>query len=606
MSTRANRPFAQEDVSTALVSDTADVEQIPVEGGETFPKEEKNEPYQGEEDGGQDKNGVHSEGKGEQDRSFEHVKERMEQDELVGMAVREKNDVPERNPDSEMKREDEGSEASSDEDTEAPPVSPSILEGKVKLALMAGEERPKDNCPYCNTPEGDYNDIVVLYGDIKPSFIEDMMEHSWWRTGNVLYRPRQQSVCCPSYTLRTDVREFKFTKSHRRVMRRFAEFLANGSPQWLPVDTGTSEHCDKDTSGFYLYDDNVMHHDSGSHGSNVSNNATAGQDSNGLSKVGQKRTHPVSPGKGPDPAKKPCRKAKEIRRERRESKGLPSNSRAPKQEHHKEGLSLREMVLQEQQLVAPKHRLEVELHPVKPPSQKLEDTKEESYQLYEKFQDKIHPGKIRFKDYSQFLWGFCDSCMTNVDDGETLLGTFHQQYYLDGKLVAVSIIDILPHYFVSIYLYYDPDIRFIQPGVYTILRELDFVQELHKKQPSLHYYDLGYYNTLSPKVSYKGQFKPAQVLCPFTLHWCDLDVVRNRLQPHVCARLSDQPRYADGKDEDTRRTEVIRDSIIMFGSNILKFSTLPRMFRDIFMDKMEVLYKQTSPEMMDKLIIVIT
>ena len=498
-------------------------------------------------------------------------------------------------------REKESS-SSEDEDDEIPPVSPSVLEGKVKLTVMPGEERPKDNCPYCDTPEGDYNDIVMLYGDIQPSFIEDMMEHSWWRTGNVLYRPRQQSVCCPSYTMRANVNEFKFTKAHRKIMRKVAQFLAKGDPRWPPKPL---EPVDEVGDDHLTPDNNIAENDSDGRNDNIPSNEISHLGNEESSHRGTKRSHPVSPGKGPDPAKKPCRKAKEIRKENRRAKGSPSKNQPVKGQQM--GKSLREMVMEEQELIDPKHRLEVELHPVKPPSQKLEDTKQESYQLYERFQDKIHPGKIRFKDYSQFLWGFCDSCMTNVDDGEQLLGTFHQQYYLDGKLVAVSIIDILPHYFVSIYLYYDPDIRFIQPGIYTILRELDFVHELQKKQPSLCYYDLGYYNIWSPKVSYKGNFKPAQLLCPFTLHWCDLEAVKSKLQtPHVCALLSSEPRYTDGRNDDTRMSEAIHNSYIMFGSNVLKFSTLPRMFRDVFLDKMEVLYKQTGPEMMSKFVVIMT
>ena len=501
--------------------------------------------------------------------------------------------------------------SSEDEDDEIPPVSPSALEGKVQLFVVPGEERAKNGCPYCDTSKDDYVvDYVYLDGDIQPSFIEDMMEHSWCRTGDLLLRPRQQSVCCPSYTIRANVSEFKFTKAHRRIMRKVAQFLAYGDPRWPPKPL---EPVDETGDDHLTPDNNIAENDSDGHEDNIPSNEISCQDNEEFSHHGNeepshrgtKRSHPVSPGKGPDPAKKPCRKAKEIRKENRQAKGSLSKNQVVKGQQM--GKSFREMVVEEQELIDPKHRLEVELHPVNPLSQKLKDTNEESYQLYKRFQDKIHPEKFRYKNYEEFLWGFCSSCMTNVDDGEQLLGTFHQQYYLDGKLIAVSVIDILPHYFVSIYLYYDPDIRFIQPGNYTILRELDYVRKLQKKQPSLCYYDLGYYNIWSPKVSYKGNFKPAQLLCPFTLHWCDLEDVKSKIQePHVCAKLSSEPRYTDGQNEDTRKSEAINNSYIRpkSYSNVLKFSTLPRTIRDYFLKKMEVLYKQTGPKMMSKFVVI--
>ena len=49
-------------------------------------------------------------------------------------------------------------------------------------------------------------------------------------------------------------------------------------------------------------------------------------------------------------------------------------------------------------------------------------------------------------------------------------GSFHQQYWLDGKIIAVGVIDILPYCVSSVYLYYDPDYSFLSLGVYSALR----------------------------------------------------------------------------------------------------------------------------------------
>ncbi len=35
-------------------------------------------------------------------------------------------------------------------------------------------------------------------------------------------------------------------------------------------------------------------------------------------------------------------------------------------------------------------------------------------------------------------------------------GTFHRQYVVDGRIVAVGVLDVLPHCVSSVYLFYDP------------------------------------------------------------------------------------------------------------------------------------------------------
>lgn len=49
-------------------------------------------------------------------------------------------------------------------------------------------------------------------------------------------------------------------------------------------------------------------------------------------------------------------------------------------------------------------------------------------------------------------------------------GSFHQLYILDGKVIAVGVIDILPKCVSSVYLYYDPDYSFLSLGTYSALR----------------------------------------------------------------------------------------------------------------------------------------
>ena len=46
-------------------------------------------------------------------------------------------------------------------------------------------------------------------------------------------------------------------------------------------------------------------------------------------------------------------------------------------------------------------------------------------------------------------------------------GTYHQLYRLDGRLVAVGVVDILPSGLSSVYLFYDPDEKLLSLGTYV-------------------------------------------------------------------------------------------------------------------------------------------
>ena len=54
--------------------------------------------------------------------------------------------------------------------------------------------------------------------------------------------------------------------------------------------------------------------------------------------------------------------------------------------------------------------------------------------------------------------------------GDISYGSFHQQYWLDEKLIAVTALDILPSCVSSVYFFYDPEYRFLSLGTYAFLR----------------------------------------------------------------------------------------------------------------------------------------
>lgn len=64
---------------------------------------------------------------------------------------------------------------------------------------------------------------------------------------------------------------------------------------------------------------------------------------------------------------------------------------------------------------------------------------------------------------------------------------------MDGKLIALAVIDILPKCISSVYFMYDPEYSFLGLGKYSVFREICLVQEYNKKFPDLKYYYMGSY-----------------------------------------------------------------------------------------------------------------
>lgn len=142
------------------------------------------------------------------------------------------------------------------------------------------------------------------------------------------------------------------------------------------------------------------------------------------------------------------------------------------------------------------------------------------YALYKKYQIKVHkdtPDHVNESSYQRFL---VDSPLVFVPptgDGtvpQCGFGSFHQQYMIDGRLIAVGVIDILPRCLSSKYLFWDPDFDFLSLGKYSALQEIGWVRENQIHCPSLQYYYLGYYIHSCSKMRYKAAYRPSELLCP--------------------------------------------------------------------------------------------
>jgi arginyl-tRNA---protein transferase len=163
----------------------------------------------------------------------------------------------------------------------------------------------------------------------------------------------------------------------------------------------------------------------------------------------------------------------------------------------------------------PAHMFEVTLEPDK--------FTEEKFELYANYQHHVHhdpPSQISRHSFRRFL---CDSPLKGpkfriVDGVKQQLGSFHQCYRLDGRLIAISVLDLLPHCVSGVYFIYHSDFEEWSFGKISAMREAGLALEA-----GYQYYYMGYYIHSCPKMLYKNDYKPQTVLDLETWEWNTLD-----------------------------------------------------------------------------------
>ena len=173
---------------------------------------------------------------------------------------------------------------------------------------------------------------------------------------------------------------------------------------------------------------------------------------------------------------------------------------------------------------------------------------DERFLLYQKYQLKVHKEMATVQSYNNFI-GISPVIKKEIKlPNDLCIKTKHPELYpkhygmhnlihrIDGKIIAVTVIDILPNYFESLYCYYDPDFSFLDLGIVTAIREIEYMksfQELIDK--NLTYYTMGEMSISVKKLKYKSDYNPTEIMDPYTGIYVPLtDELKNQISDNEC------------------------------------------------------------------------
>ncbi|XP_058666463.1 arginyl-tRNA--protein transferase 1 isoform X1 [Ammospiza caudacuta] len=482
--------------------------------------------------------------------------------------------------------------------------SPSIVE------FFGGEDGYR--CGYCRSDTGNISHGMWAHSMTVQDY-QDLIDRGWRRSGKYVYKPIMNQTCCPQYTIRCRALHFQASKSHKKVLKKMLKFMSKGDVSKVaseeePMDShiedvATCDFAYKSESQVSQSDLTPLAVDQAERVENEDEDSGETKEEGNVQKVesdsvqiradkdtpvpaepshSAKAVHaPPKPGKGADLSKPPCRKAKDIRKERKLQK-LLQNQMGTAEGSQLQGDQTFLLQNSKPKTNQPKniedfvfvplpddarHKLEVRVVRSSPPSSQFKATFQESYQVYKRYQMVIHkdpPDKPSINQFTRFL---CDSPLEaeHAPNGpECGYGSFHQQYWLDGKIIAVGVIDILPYCVSSVYLYYDPDFSFLSLGVYSALREIAFTRQLCVKAPDLCFYYMGFYIHSCPKMRYKGQYRPSDLLCPETYVWTPIEQCLPLLERSKYSRFNQDGKAVDeGRLKELGRVRVLHKRTVM-------------------------------------------
>ena len=373
-----------------------------------------------------------------------------------------------------------------------------------------------NHCGYCKG-SGSLSQGMLLESLTVQDY-QDLLDRGWRRSGRYVYKPCMETTCCPLYTIRCRVKEYQPSKSQRKVVKKVNNCIRYGTKNKVDDEDPSNTTTDQNASSMKGELIEKCNEEMGPEARDpIADDikASSAEGGQGMRVEGLK-------------------KAKILRREKHIEKLIKAGeetmiaSSAPQNKAKvlsdlvpdKNFFALNQLILQSEPDSA--HKFELRLVKADLSDPEFMSSFHKSYRVYRKYQTVVHKDNPSDCDIQTFAGFLCDSPLIYETQGNKMFGAFHQQYLIDGAIVAVGVVDILPHSLSSVYLYYDPGwwgkVPSLSPGTYSAIREVQLTQQLN-----LPYYYMGFYIHSCPKMKYKGRFLPADLLSPTTFSWHNIE-----------------------------------------------------------------------------------
>ncbi|KAI0832538.1 arginine-tRNA-protein transferase [Trametes gibbosa] len=210
----------------------------------------------------------------------------------------------------------------------------------------------------------------------------------------------------------------------------------------------------------------------------------------------------------------------------------------------------------------PAHTFEVILEPA--------SYTDEKFALYKSYQKEIHhEAKEKESSFKRFLVEnpLVPQSIAYPSERPVHLpanyGAYHQLYRLDGKLVAMGVIDILPSCISSVYFMYEKEWERFSLGKLSALREAALAREIHEAGvEDVKYLYMGFYVHSCPKMRYKGDFSPSYLADPEDYEWYPLEMCRPLLDKYHYACFAHPERSLETPAATSDPTPAIPPQIL--------------------------------------------
>jgi len=324
-----------------------------------------------------------------------------------------------------------------------------------------------------------------------------LLDRGWRRSGSYVYKPVLEETCCPLYTIRCPAAQFAPSRAQRKAVSKVHSFIRDGEEKGMDTEARTEKEK-----------------------LSTSNKTTdiAKKPATATPSPGSRRVEGLK-------KKKAWRMEKRLEKaskaEQPKEPKAPKNSVRPLSDLLPAGnLGAADEVV-EQAVGGGGRSFALRLVRASMADRVFRETFEESFLVYREYQTMVHGDPPHECDMRTFAMFLADSPLVGRVEQGVELGAFHQHYLVDGRIVAVAVLDLLPACLSSVYLYYSPGFwgRRLSPGTYSAVREVQLTLQLGALLPSLQHYYMGYYVHSCPKMRYKAGVQPSHLLSPTLLSW---------------------------------------------------------------------------------------